>query len=746
MALKVRIIATDSLSGTLRNVGARVVNLGIQFVKFGVIAATAIAGVSIKLAKDMDKGLREIGTLMGGLTNVQMKNMSDELMRIASTSGQAMNALTKAKYDIVSAGFTNAANSAIVLKQSAVIAVGGVTDMATAADLLTTALNAYNKSASESSDVSDILFTTVRLGKTTMTELGGSMGRLLAIAGQMDISLVEVGAALATLTAGGQDTAEATTAIRASIVQLMQPQTDLAKLIEGTSYKTTLALLASEGYAGALRVIKEEANKAGVPMTDLFNNVRAMQAVLPLTGIAAQKFGENLLEFEKRAGSAQGAYDEMQKSFAVVTARLQQNVNNMLISLGTRLIAKLQPKIDNFNKTMEGMGALNWDKLFNIIAENWGKILLSLGKLTLVGGKIIGAQLMHGLDNAFRGGAFMKTIEFITDVLDAFALAFSWLIQDMNLFRKTLEAINYDQFTESTEGYKESLKGLKKEFGGVVSEIIGGFIPAFENIQELVEETSETIDNAISTVVDVEGLQAKLDSATDAYQKQADEIEAIELTKLEKARMMTDAVGDLYTNLSGLIKQSIQNQLDEQIRAVLASTASEEEKEAKISNLREKARQKEIAALKKLKVIKLAMAVSDTALAITGALAMKPPSPFNLVLAGIMAAAGAAQIATIAASPYAQGGFVRMGGNIPSSDTIPAMLSPREIVSTPAASERFGAEIQRLNQIADGGGFGGGGSNYYINAIDSQSFLDAIRRQPEKFAEAMQLVRSERYL
>jgi len=142
----------------------------------------------------------------------------------------------------------------------------------------------------------------------------------------------------------------------------------------------------------------------------------------------------------------------------------------------------------------------------------------------------------------------------------------------------------------------------------------------------------------------------------------------------------------------------------------------------------------------------LAQAISNTALSVASALAIQPPSPFNFVLAAMAGAAGALQIATIAASPYAQGGFAR-GGNIPASDTIPAMLSPNEIVSTSAASERFGAEIQRLNQIADGGGFGGGsGGNFYINAMDAQSFLEAIKRQPDKFAEAMQLVKSERYL
>ncbi len=139
------------------------------------------------------------------------------------------------------------------------------------------------------------------------------------------------------------------------------------------------------------------------------------------------------------------------------------------------------------------------------------------------------------------------------------------------------------------------------------------------------------------------------------------------------------------------------------------------------------------------------MAISDTALAVIGALGNRPWSPFNIALAALVGAAGAAQIATIAAQPFAHGGFV--GSNIPASDTIPAMLTPNEIVSTAAASERFGAEISRFNQLAEGGGFGGsGGDTIYISAMDTQSFLEAVRRNPKKFAEALQLTRSERYL
>ncbi len=727
MALKVKIIATDSLSGSLLRISKNVMRLGMRFAKIGILAAGVISGIAIKLQKDLDRGLREIGTLMGGLTDKQIKGMTKELENLASTSGQAMNSLTKAKYDIVSAGFTKAADSAIMLNQSAVIAVGGVTDMATAADLLTTALNAYNKSADEAADVSDILFTTVRLGKTTMSELGGSMGRLLAISGQMNISLPEMGAALATLTAGGQNTAEATTAIRASIVQLMQPQATLTKLIKDTEYETTLALLASEGYAGALEVIKNEADKAGVPMTDLFNNVRAMQAVLPLTGLAWDKFTENIAEFEKRTGSASGAYDEMQKSFQVVTDRLKQNVNNMLRALGRELIKKLQPKIEAFNANMEKMGELNWQKLANILIENWSKILLALGEIAISAGSIVGIALMDAIitEIQLKQPALIKEVNKIIKLLQIPGEAMLDLIN-------FLAGIKKDEFLpdDAIKTSAERIAELKTNISNISAALVNLFVPAFVTATEVIESFNKETEKTPDTT----GFG---------------DIEKIKMNSEEYLRIVqdiTNAVGNIHGNFLNMRKAQIQSELDAQIGAVLASGLAEEEKDAKISNLREAARRKEIAAAKAMKPIQIAQAISNTALAVVKALASTTP-PWNFVLAGLVGAAGAAEIATIAAQPYAKGGFIRMGGNVPMSDTIPAMLSPNEIVSSAAATERFGNEINRLNQLAEGGfSMGGGGDKFYISAIDSSSFLQAVRKNPRKFAEAMQLVKSERYL
>ncbi len=277
----------------------------------GVVEAFKFTvGAAIKL----EKGLREVGTLMGGLSKSEMKAMANSLRRISIESGQALDKLVKAEYDIISAGFSDAADAAILLKQSTDLAVGGVTDVSVAADLLTTAVNAYGLSVEDAAEVSDDLFTIVRLGKTTMDELGQSLGTVIGIAGQAGVELDEVGAAVATLTASGIDTPRAVTAIRAAIVGLEKPTETAALLIEQLGFESGRALVKAEGFGGALNALKIQALASGVPLTKVFESIEALQAVLPLTGTAAVTFANNLNEMASSAGATDAAVAEMSQS------------------------------------------------------------------------------------------------------------------------------------------------------------------------------------------------------------------------------------------------------------------------------------------------------------------------------------------------------------------------------------------------------------------------------------------------
>lgn len=306
------------------------------------LAAAAVGVAAVTMAAKFDKGVTEIGTLVGGLTNNEIRAMKAELMALSEASGEALDKLTKARYDIVSAGFKDAASSAEMLRVSTQMAVGGVSNVATTADLLTTAINAYDLSAKDAARVSDVLFTTVQQGKTTMDALAGSMGRVIPIAAGAGIGLKEVGAVMATLTARGQSTEMAVTSTMAAINALMKPTTEAEQVIKALGFASGRAILEQHGLADSIVLMRDKAAALGIPLEALTNNIRAMQAIFPLAGGAAGMMAENLEAMHRSAGKMNTVYEQMSHTVSRRLMVVWRQFQNTLIQLGERLMPSVE--------------------------------------------------------------------------------------------------------------------------------------------------------------------------------------------------------------------------------------------------------------------------------------------------------------------------------------------------------------------------------------------------------------------
>ena len=350
---------TEALKGVTKSV----VTLG----KAAGIATTGFGILSVKLAGDFQKGLLEVSTLMKDFNSNDLPTLSKELRGVAASSGLALNSLTKAKYDIVSAGFSNASQSAILLDASAKLAVGGVTSAASAADILTTSLNAFGLSANSATKVSDTLFTTVRLGKTTMDELGFSLGQVLPFAKSFNLSLEDVGAAMATLTASGINTAESTTALKAAIVSLSAPAESAKQAMElaGIEVKRfddgTVDLVKT---IAQFRGLDQETIKRFIP------NIRAITSIQTL----ANNFNvlrDNVSAFgDESVGATQVAFERMIGSFNTQFAMLRNNFANIFIEIGDIIIESIQPAIERANEQLSELGDIGFENIAKEIGEN----------------------------------------------------------------------------------------------------------------------------------------------------------------------------------------------------------------------------------------------------------------------------------------------------------------------------------------------------------------------------------------
>ena len=212
--------ATDSISSKF---GA---------IKWPVVGAAATAGIGFlsgmaREAQNFETGMREVNTMMG-LSEAEFKSLSAEVRSLSGALGVDAVGSTKALYQAISAGVPKE-NVLEFLEIASKAAIGGVTDTETAIDGVTTVLNAFHMDASQAQEVADIMFTTVKGGKTTFDELSNSLFNVAPLAAQAGVGFDEVSAAIATLTKQGTPTSVATTQLRAAIQAIIKPTEDMAK-------------------------------------------------------------------------------------------------------------------------------------------------------------------------------------------------------------------------------------------------------------------------------------------------------------------------------------------------------------------------------------------------------------------------------------------------------------------------------------------------------------------------------------
>lgn len=286
----------------------------------GIAFAKAAKG-AYEFEKQFQQSMKEVATLSSGIKG-SLTDYMNQVVDITRTIPVEANEAAKALYQIVSAGH-DGADGMKVLEVSAKAAVGGVTDTATAADAITTLLNAYKLDVSEAENLSDQLFTTVRLGKTSFGELGKSIAQVAPVAAAYGVEIDQVLAAVATLTKQGTPTAQAMTQIRASIIAVSKVLGDGA--FDNRTYQEALAEVA------------RQAGGSESKLRELVPEVEAVNAVLGLTGINVKEAAGHLEEMQDATGAAEAAFKEMASS-AENQMKLLGNILNHLKNIHLNIL------------------------------------------------------------------------------------------------------------------------------------------------------------------------------------------------------------------------------------------------------------------------------------------------------------------------------------------------------------------------------------------------------------------------
>lgn len=306
----------------------------------GIAFAQAAKG-AYEFEKQFQHSMKEVATLSSGIKG-SLTDYMNQVVEITRAVPVSANEAAKALYQIVSAGH-DGADGMKVLEVSAKAAVGGVTDTATAADAITTLLNAYKLDVAEAENLSDQLFTTVRLGKTSFGELGKSIAQVAPVSAAYGVEIDQVLAAVATLTKQGTPTAQTMTQIRASIIAVSKVLGDGA--FDNRTYQEALAEVA------------RQAGGSESKLRELVPEVEAVNAVLGLTGINIKEAAGHLEEMQNATGAAEEAFKEMASSAKNQMKLLGNNITAALRPLGKEILKEISSAAQSMNKAFENGSA-----------------------------------------------------------------------------------------------------------------------------------------------------------------------------------------------------------------------------------------------------------------------------------------------------------------------------------------------------------------------------------------------------
>ena len=315
----------------------------------GAAAIVAGAAKSVAAYAEFEKGMNEVFTLLPGISEDAMDEMSDQVKDLSKDMGILPEDAIPAVYQALSAGVPKD-NVFAFVEDATKLAVGGSIDTVEAVNALTSVTNAYGTSVISAAEASDVMFTTIRLGKTTAGELNASLSNVIPIAASMGVTFDEVGAALATMTAMGTPTAQATTQIRQALVEMGTQGTIAAGHFEDAAGETFPKFIEAGGTVEeALQLMKGEADKLGVGVGDLAGSVEAKMALISLTSdTGAESFNSNLQEMADKAGATDLAFDQMDQGLARTWDKIKANVAVALVDIGERLAPLVQKFSDAF--------------------------------------------------------------------------------------------------------------------------------------------------------------------------------------------------------------------------------------------------------------------------------------------------------------------------------------------------------------------------------------------------------------
>jgi TP901 family phage tail tape measure protein len=348
--------AGSKLEQTFKGVDGKLRDSSGRFIKLGDSAQASTGKINVlaralsnlgtglavaDVARRYFKGFNEAQKAAAAVRTlgVDSKALEGNLLGLSQRLGglYSQTQLLTAAYDVASSGFANAADNTKVLEAAAKGATGGLSDINTVGNAVTSVLNAYGKSADEAASLVDGFIQTQNDGKIILNEYAGLIGRLAPTAKAAGVGINEMNAAIATITAQGVPVEATFTGLNQALVSILKPSQEAEELAKSLGIQFNEAGLRAKGFGGLLEEVKTKTGGSTTQLVKLFGSVDALKAILPLVNDDLVKYNQNVAKQANASGVAEKATQELGGTVSSEITKMINQIGNLTRALDTVL-------------------------------------------------------------------------------------------------------------------------------------------------------------------------------------------------------------------------------------------------------------------------------------------------------------------------------------------------------------------------------------------------------------------------
>lgn len=392
---------------------------------FGISAVTALTDFEAALTQvntifdeeTAKMSIEELGRSIQDMVNGPMKNL------VSSTEALA------GQYQVLSGGYTDAAESQQVLNAGLKLSVVGYNDSNSTLGLLVKTMQAYGFESSRAMQTSAELNKIVEQGITTIPELSASFGATATVASQAGLGIQELGAAVAALTAKGKATPEALTGIEALLRVIINKTPQAEKALAELSAETGKAFrfdtqeLKDKGLVTMIQDLNEATKGNASLLSEIIPESLAYSTALGLMAENGKKFEETAKGMNE---ASTGAFDALfndvaqdrQKRFEAVVNKAQE----LLIEFGRSLTPMFEGGLKSIEKLIEFIdkipfkGAIANTILFHLAIKQFTG---GLGTLLGTAAKVVQQIVVFRAVNLLFSGELFNELKIIKHLIVA---------------------------------------------------------------------------------------------------------------------------------------------------------------------------------------------------------------------------------------------------------------------------------------------------------------------------------------